>query len=257
MKNTVQNTLKSTTKNIAASALYISARVLFGLIFFVAGLAIAGCSALPGPPARPVLYDLGPGTLVAASAARTASTAPGDNRTPAVAATPAMLPPLALADVRATGLPEGTSAVLYRLAYAGTQQLRPYSLARWSQPPAQLVQQRLREALGQRRAILPADEGAALDRTRAPGGRLPALLRVELEEFSQLFSSPTQSTGTLRLRATLVDVTAAGDVLLGQRVFTVQPPALTADAEGGVAALAEASTQVANALALWVEQLGR
>lgn len=168
-----------------------------------------------------------------------------------------MAPPLALADVRATGLPEGTSAVLYRLAYSGTQQLRPYSLARWSQPPAQLVQQRLREALGQRRAILQADEGAALDRTSAHGGKLPAVLRIELEEFSQLFSSPTQSTGTLRLRATLVDMTVAGEVLLGQRVFIVQAPAPTPDAEGGVTALADASGQVANALAQWVEQLGR
>lgn len=234
MKNTPQNNAKS----IAASALYISARATFCLKIAALTLAVAGCSALPGPPARPVLYDLGPGAV-------------------AVAPALPMAPPLALADVRATGLPEGASAVLYRLAYAGTQQLRPYSLARWSQPPAQLVQQRLREALGQRRAILQADEAAALDRTSAHGGKLPAVLRIELEEFSQLFTSPTQSTGTLRLRATLVDMTAAGDVLLGQRVFTVQAPAPTPDAEGGVAALADASDQVAHALAQWVEQLGR
>ena len=49
--------------------------------------------------------------------------------------------------MEATGLPEGSNAVLYRLAYADGQQLRPYSQARWSQPPAQLLQQRLREQL--------------------------------------------------------------------------------------------------------------
>lgn len=256
----MKKTLTSTSKNRAVSAFCISARGLFGPIFAVAIFAIAGCSALPGPPARPLLYDFGPGILNVvpfAPPSATASRPSGMVRPSAGGAPSAGLPPLALADVRATGLAEGTSAILYRLAYSGSQQLRPYGLARWSQPPAQLLQQRLREALGQRRAILPADESAALDRARASGGVLPAVLRIELEEFSQLFTSPTQSTGTLRLRATLVDTTVAGDVLLGQRVFTVQTPARTADAQGGVAALAEASDQVAGELASWVEQMGR
>ncbi|MNW07196.1 hypothetical protein D3C71_2037530 [compost metagenome] len=61
----------------------------------------------------------------------------------------------------------------------------------------------------------------------------------------------------MRLRATLVDLTPTGESLLGQRVFVVQQPARTADAEGGVAALAEASTKVARELAQWVDQTGR
>ena len=63
--------------------------------------------------------------------------------------------------------PEGSNAVLYRLAYSDAQQLRPYSQARWSQPPAQLLQQRLREQLGQRRPVLTADQGAAQARNPA------------------------------------------------------------------------------------------
>ena len=232
--------MKNTMKNIAASACHSSARGLFASIFVVVVLGITGCSALPSPPSRPALYDFGPGPVAAA---------PADRRAP--------LPPLALAEVEAPGLPEGSNAVLYRLAYADAQQLRPYSQARWSQPPAQLLQQRLREQLGQRRAILKADDGAAQARGVAPGGRLPTVLRVELEEFSHLFASASESAGVVRLRATVVDLTYSGEVLRGQRVFTVRTPARTADAAGGVAALADASTQVAQEVADWVEQVGR
>jgi cholesterol transport system auxiliary component len=165
------------------------------------------------------------------------------------------LPPLALADVDAPGLPEGSNAVLYRLMYADTQQLRPYSQARWSQPPAQLVQQRLREQLGQRRAILKADDAAAQARDPAQGSRLPSVLRVELEEFSHVFTSATDSAGVVRLRATVVDLTLSGEALRGQRVFIVRTPARSADAAGGVAALSDASTQVAQELSQWLEQV--
>ena len=211
-----------------------------------AALLLAGCSALPSPPARPVLYDFGPGTTAAA---------PADAR--AALAHQAVRAPLALAEIEAPGVPDGSNALLYRLAYSGAQQLRPYSQARWSQPPALLVQQRLREELGRSRVILQADDGAALSRNRAQGGKLPLVLRGELEGFSHIFTSPAESTGTGRLRATLVDLTPTGESLLGQRVFIVQQPARTADAEGGVAALAEASTKIASELAAWVDQTGR
>ena len=136
--------MQITMKNIAVRAYPSSARATFGSIFAVLALVLAGCSALPSPPTRPVQYDLGPSAVADAPAQRLAP-----------------LPPLALADLDAPGLPDGSNAVLYRLAYAEAQQLRPYSLARWSQPPAQLVQQRLREQLGQRRAILKAEDAAA------------------------------------------------------------------------------------------------
>lgn len=232
--------MKNTIKSIATSTYQSSARGLFVAVLAVAALGIAGCSALPSPPSRPALYDFGPGPVAAASA---------DRRAP--------LPPLALAEVEAPGLPEGSNAVLYRLAYADSQQLRPYSQARWSQPPAQLVQQRLREQLGQRRAILKADDGAAQARSAAQGNRLPSVLRVELEEFSHLFTSASESAGVVRLRATVVDLTQTGEVLRGQQVFVVRTPARSADAAGGVAALAEASTQVGKELAEWLEQVGR
>lgn len=199
---------------------------------------LAGCSALPDKPARPQQYDFGPDPV---------AYAPADRRAP--------LPPLALAEIEAGGGPlESASAVLYRLGYADDLQLRPYAQARWALPPPQLVRQRLRERLGQRRTIVSASEGAAQLRSE---GRQPLVLRLDLEEFSQLFSTPAASTGLLRMRATVVDNLPAGEVVLAQRHFIVQRPAPTPDAPGGVRALAEATDALAGELAQWLETVQR
>ena len=129
-----------------------------------------------------------------------------------------------------------------------------YSQARWSQPPAQLLQQALRERLGRDRIVLSASQAAALQPDRQ---RLPAVLRVQLEEFSQVFSSAQDSAGVVRLRAVLADTGLTGETLVAQRVFTAQRPAGSADAAGGARALAEASAQLADELAAWVRQQGR
>lgn len=233
----------NTLYSIATSASYIRAAAVLTAIF------AAGCSALPEPPPRPVLYDFGPGAV------------------PASAAQPApALPAIALADVEGAGSADTSTAVLYRLAYADARQRLPYQMARWSLPPAQLVEQDLRAQLGQRRAVLRTEDGLAAARSASSdgvaalnglGGSQPDVLRVRLEEFSQVFSSAQDSVGLIRLRATLTEPTAAGEKLHGQRLFVVQQPARSADAAGGTRALAEASAQVAQELAQWLEQMGR
>ena len=93
--------------------------------------------------------------------------------------------------------------MLYRLNYADAQQLRPYTLARWTQPPVQLVQQALRASWACAPPVLhDADAAAQAHDDRPRRQTRPAVLRIELEEFSHLFTSPTESTGLLRLRAT-------------------------------------------------------
>ncbi|MCJ0765392.1 PqiC family protein [Variovorax sp. CYS-02] len=202
-------------------------------VFLSISALLAGC-ALPDKPARPVMYDFGPGAQSAAAATRQAP-----------------LATLALAEIEASG-PLDSSAVLYRLAYADAQQLRPYAQARWSMPPPQLLRQRLRESLGQRRVVLNIDELASLGRSE---GVHPLTLRIELEEFSQIFESPERSAGLVRLRATLVDSLPTGDRLLAQRSVVAQRPAPTPDAPGGVRALTAAADAAVEEITQWLQQV--
>ncbi len=225
-------------KIIANSASQSCVKAVFSLIM-VLGLA-TGC-ALPDKPTRATMYDFGPGALSAPAAAPPSTGAPQ----------PA-LPPLAIADIATSGGPLDNQAVLYRLGYLDAQQLRPYSQARWTMPPAQLVRQRMRERLSQQRVVLNAREGVALNRSQ--NARLP-MLRLELEEFSQLFSAPDASVGLVRLHATLVEITPAGERLLAQRDLSVQRPATSADAPGGVRALTAATDAAIDELDRWLRQV--
>jgi cholesterol transport system auxiliary component len=203
-----------------------------GAMVVVLVASVAGC-ATPNKPVRATLYDFGPGT------------------TAAQAVGPQPLPALVLADVDASGALDG-SAVLYRLGYADPNQLRPYAHARWSAPPPQLIRQRLRQQLSRERAVLDLGEGAALART---GGMAPRVLRIDLEEFSQVFDSQAQSWGLLRLRATVMDSTPGGERLLAQRSFVSRQPAASPDAPGGVRALAAATDAAAEEIGQWLAQL--
>ena len=204
------------------------ARMLQVLALFGLGLVLAGCSVID-KPVRASVYDFGPGPMAA------------------VAVAPAGLPALTLAEVDA-GPALDSTAVLYRLVYANAQQLLPYAQARWSMAPAQLLRQRLRDRIGQQRTVLGPDD--------ANPGSDPArwVLRVELEEFSQLFSAPAQSTGLVRLRATLVQSSASGDRLVGQRMVVAQRPASSPDAPGGVRALGDATDAAVDELLQWLSQ---
>lgn len=194
---------------------------------------------LPDKPVRPAVYDFGPGPL-SIPAAHDAT----------------KLAPLAVAEIEGNAALDST-AVLYRLAYADAQQLKAYALARWSMTPAELVRQRLRDHLGQRRALINPGEGGLSDSTTGPTSRTPLTLRIELEEFSQLFTTPDKSVGLLRLRATLVQPSPTGEKLVAQRSVMVQRSASTADAPGGVRAMTAATDAAVQELEAWLLQLDR
>lgn len=208
-------------------------------------LAVAGCSALPSRPASTVRYDLG----LAEVLPRTTAAAPA-----ASASAPVL--PLVLADVQAPGLPEVMTAMLYRLNYADGQQLRAYQSARWSLPPGQMLAQRLRMRLGQVRPVLSPRDDISFN---APDHRTLAVLRVELDEFSQVFDSVSSSHALVRIRASLIarDGRSGGNVLQGQTVLTAQAPAPTADAAGGAHAMALAVDDVTAQLNRWLQDYGR
>ena len=223
-------------KSIANNARQMGARASFGSILVVlAGLVLAGCSALPDKPVRATMYDFGPGNL---------TTPPTTRQAP--------LPALAIDDISTNGGALDNMSVLYRLAYADAQQLKPYSQARWSMPPAQLVRQRLRDQLGQRRTVFNAGDSAALNRSQ--NAVLPLLLRIDLEEFSHLFTTPAASVGLVRLRVTLLEVTPSGEKLVGQRNVVVQRPADSPDAPGGVRALTQATDAAIEEIDQWLRQ---
>ncbi|MDZ4209370.1 ABC-type transport auxiliary lipoprotein family protein [Rhodoferax sp.] len=188
-------------------------------------LLLVGCTATR-PEAAIKVYDFGPAPL----------------KTPVAASQPA-LATLVLYEPQVSPALEG-NALLYRLAYADAQQLKPYALARWSMPPAQLIGQRLRQQLGAQRAVV------------APGEATAQLnLRLVLEEFSHVFASATDSHGLLRLRATLTQRSGSGETLLAQRSFVVQQAAPTPDAQGAVRALTAASDQAIEQLTAWLPPL--
>lgn len=219
--------MKYATKIIAICGDSTSVRSLF----LVLVLALSGCAA-SNRPARPVVYDFGPGTTMAPSAG---------------SADP--LPPLVIAGFDAHPSLDST-AILYRLAYANDQQLKAYALARWSMSPSQLVRQRLRERLGERRALFNMGEGGA------PGVTTPLILRIQLEEFSHLFDTPEQSVGLLRLRATVVTrTTLTGEKLVAQRNVLVRRPAPSADAPGGVRAMTAATDAAVQEIDQWLQGL--
>lgn len=201
----------------------------------IAVLALLGGCALLDKPRRPVPYDFGP-AATAAPAARGAASQP--------------LPPVVLADIETSSAFDG-AAILYRLAYADERELRPYGLARWSAPPAQLVRQRLREVIGQERPVLTVDQSAVME--RSPGVVL-RIVRIELEEFTHLFADARQSEGVVRLRATAFDSLASGEQLVGQRAFTARVPSPTPDAPGGVKALVAATDAIAVEMAEWLRR---
>ncbi|MDB5743085.1 MAG: putative lipoprotein [Polaromonas sp.] len=219
----------------AGSARPSCAKAIFSLITVLA--MAAGCSVID-KPVRAALYDFGPGPLTMAA--------------PAAPAGAPALRPLALADVSTSGGALDNQAVLYRLAYTDSQQLRPYSQARWTMPPAQLVRQRMRERLSARRVVLNAREGVALNRSQNVN---LLMLRLELEEFSQLFTTPEASTGLIRLDVTVVEITPAGERLVAQRNLVAQRPAPSADAPGGVRALTAATDAAIDELEQWLQKL--
>jgi hypothetical protein len=135
----------------------------------------------------------------------------------------------------APGLPEGGNAVLYRLAYADAQQLRPYSQARWSQPPAQLLQQRLREQLGLRRAVLKADDGAAQARRIEANGEADARQKLaeaeayRMDRVGKVNAEQMAREGALVTKHPLLIQKTLADKLSDKIQVIIAPPPTNGD----------------------------
>lgn len=202
--------------NVSPSPLFRRAPAL---LLALAAAALAGCASKSPAPAN---YDFGP--LPAA--------------TTTAAAVPAAL---VIADVSGPAALD-SERMHYRLLYADAQQTRPYAYNHWSGTPLQLLTQRLKARVAQAgvKVLAPSDAAAGA-----------MLLRIEVEEFAQTFSSASQSQGSIRLRASAF----RNHQLLDQRTFARSSPAASADAGGGARALAEASDALSADLLAWLATL--
>jgi cholesterol transport system auxiliary component len=194
-------------------------RTRTGIAAAALGLACAGCGISPISTSTEVTqYDFGP--------APTGRPAQGLRQA------------LLIYDVSAPGWLDSPS-IYYRLAYQDSARPLAYADSRWVGPPAELIGSRVRGRLaasGKGGIVHPAD-----------GTRANYALRVELDEFTQVFDAPKQSRAVVRLRASVLGRSA----LLAQRSFSVERPASTPDAEGGVRALIEASDEAVDQLVDW------
>ncbi len=130
----------------------------------------------------------------------------------------------------------------YRLAHLDNAEVRHYSNSQWILTPAQMVGQRLR---------------ARLAAASAHGGALPDYgieadywVRPTLDEFTQIFESPTQSKGVVQLRVVLLE--GRRRTFVAQETFRAEEPAPSPDARGAVTALGRASQQAITAAARWI-----
>lgn len=126
----------------------------------------------------------------------------------------------------------------YRLVYEEPLKLREYAGSRWAGAPDTLLAQRLRQQLG----VVSATGNSAAD----------CLLRIELQEFSQVFDSPQFSRGVLQGSVSLTD---SRRQLVAERQVNLAKTAVTADAQGGVNALVATSDELGSLLADWLAGL--
>lgn len=129
-------------------------------------------------------------------------------------------------------------AMQYRLAYVDSARRASFAESRWAAPPPELLQQALRRQL------------SAAESRAAPG---LCRLQIEVDEFVQVFDSPQSSSGVIELRAALL---ARADAPVARKTFRASRPAQSADARGGVAALAAATGDLATAVRDWLDALG-
>lgn len=132
------------------------------------------------------------------------------------------------------------SGIYYRLAYQDATRPQAYARSRWVMPPAALLGQRLRASIAR------ANRAAVF--TSADGVRADYTLRLELEEFSQVFDQADRSRAVVRLRASLI----RNGGIVAQQNFGIDEAATTPNAEGGVRSLIAASDAAGNLLIDWL-----
>ncbi|MCP5244690.1 MAG: membrane integrity-associated transporter subunit PqiC [Burkholderiales bacterium] len=134
-----------------------------------------------------------------------------------------------------------TQAIYYRLAYHNPFQSYAYSNSRWSSPPAFLLTQQIKQKIAaDTNHLIIKDSSMAIVENE---------LHIELEDFSHIFDTLTDSRVVIRFQASLVNNSHR---LIAQKVFSAQQMAQSPDATGAVNAFSIASNQLMDELIQWL-----
>ncbi len=177
-------------------------------------LLLTACMSLNKPTAEPARYDFG-------SAPANHPRPLPENLVTAEISTPTWL---------------ANRHIHYRLAYKAPERVYTYANNQWLAEPSELLARRL----GQTLAGISVNTHAG------------CLLDIQLDDFEQVFSTPAESIGQIRLQATLSH-RGSGQKLL-RADFAASQPAATADAHGGVVALSAASDMALHDLTDWINK---
>ncbi len=128
----------------------------------------------------------------------------------------------------------------YRLAYGDAERRSAYGSSRWLASPAEMLERFLGRSL--------TGEGGAQGGTVSGQCRL----RLDLDEFQQVFDSPQVSRGILAGRVSLLAQTGRP---LARHSFSLSRPAPSPDARGGIAALGLATGDLSRSLLQWLDGL--
>jgi cholesterol transport system auxiliary component len=148
------------------------------------------------------------------------------------------LAPISIAEPRVPGWLDSVH-MIYRLRYANDQQANSYANSRWAMPPAQLFVERLKSRIAQAGGTVLAVADGALN--------LP-VLRIEMDDFSQIFDKPDHSVAQVSVRASVYK----DGKLSAYKFFTKQLATPTADAAGGARSLADASDAIIAEITAWL-----
>lgn len=120
-------------------------------------------------------------------------------------------------------------AIQYRLNFDHPARRQSYTAARWVAPPAELLQRYL-----ERRLV-------------GEGGR--CVLKIELNEWVQVFASPQQTAATIVIRARLLSL--RGETL-ATRHFDLTSNAVPPNSRGAVAGAGEAVRMAERSVGAWL-----
>jgi cholesterol transport system auxiliary component len=194
----------------------------------IAAVFAAGCAATRAHTPASV-YDFGLGRSSAPAVGAASRLAEISTKILVAATSPAWL---------------DTPAIQYRLAYHDPGQAYFYANSRWASSPAALLAQRVKRQI--------AYAGGSAVISSGDGVRADYALRLDLEEFTQVFDAPRESRVIVALRASLIE--PGTRTLLAQRSFNMEQPAREANAAGAVAGLTEASDRLIANLIDWLAQ---